>query len=105
MVLFGSLTGNHGYRGDTLKQTLKLITDRILRDRSCDQDTDHRILRDKNKTKHFSKIEALLKDNETLRDIEEGKDAEFEKLEEESKKRLRELEAEISALKRSDPEA
>ncbi|XP_037399048.1 centromere-associated protein E isoform X2 [Pygocentrus nattereri] len=80
---------------DILKQTIELITEDAER---LKQDNEA-LLKDK---------EALLKDKETLlRDMEERKDAEeFEKLEEESKKDYeRELEAEISALKKSSTNA
>ncbi|KAL6481452.1 hypothetical protein MHYP_G00095320 [Metynnis hypsauchen] len=80
---------------DILKQTLELITEDTER---LKQDNEA-LLKDK---------EALLKDKEALlRDIEERKDAEeFEKLEEESKKDYeRELEAEISALKKASTNA
>ncbi|XP_058236857.1 centromere-associated protein E [Hemibagrus wyckioides] len=73
---------------DMLKQTLDQLTQDI-----------ERLQKDN---------EALKKDKETLlRDIEERKDAEeFEKLEEESKKDYeRELEAEVSALKKAATDA
>ncbi|XP_062866436.1 centromere-associated protein E isoform X2 [Trichomycterus rosablanca] len=76
---------------DVLKQTLELQTEDIER---LKQDNEA-LLKDK---------EALQKDKETvLKEIEERNDAdEFEKLEQESKKDYeRELEAEISALKKA----
>ncbi|XP_049325710.1 centromere-associated protein E-like isoform X3 [Astyanax mexicanus] len=80
---------------DLLKQTLELLTEDIER------------LKQENKALCKDK-EALIKDKETLlKDIEEQNDAdEFERLEEESKKDYeRELEAEISTLKRASMNA
>ncbi|KAI4891029.1 hypothetical protein NFI96_013890, partial [Prochilodus magdalenae] len=80
---------------DMLKETLELLTEDTERLKKDNES----LLKDK---------EALMKDKEALlKDMEEREDAdEFEKLEQESRKDYeRELEAEISALKRSSTNA